>query len=217
MKPKVPLQTANKLLLAGCRCLYIGTCKAKIKSFINVGNFAGADICIDISKESINLKEDSVDLIYIDYAKGCAKNMQFSIRELYRVSKNNSLWLLDLPPQSMTRQGILRLNKLNNIDENVFKSHKIDEDAYELAKGEIDMKVVNVDRKMQNPGIKASKCTEKLTLNHLQGGNDNHYISITLKAMKKDNSSKINKEIERIKPEHFAILHNKLQRLRAWD
>lgn len=205
--------TADKLLLQGCRCLNVGASQTKIQSFINIDISKKADLKINLSRDRIELENNSVDLIFSNHTLEHIKNLQFCLKELYRVSKNNAIWLFDLPYCTLSEYHAVNPYHLHDFNEHFFKFYdttRLKGTASE--DNPIDLRTISVEYRYLEPFNSLPNHLQELARRHLW--NTTRDFSVRLKV-EKNKGPHANKSITDIKDEDLKKLHDEIRSSRT--
>lgn len=206
----MPTYNIQDLLHAGCKCINIGASQTKIESFVNVDISAKADLATDLSKEKLDLDSDSVDLIFSNHTLEHIENLSFCLKELYRVSKNNAIWLFDLPYCTLSEYHSVNPYHLHDFNEHFFKFYdtsKLKGSASES--NPVDVRTLDVEYRYMKPFHILPSKLQDLARRHLW--NTTRDFSVRLRVVKKTSPRDANKLIRATKPKDLKKLHDEIR------
>lgn len=210
----MPPCNIQDLLNAGCKCLNIGASQTKIESFVNVDISAKADLTADLSKEKLDLDSNSVDLIFSNHTLEHIENLGFCLTELYRVSKNNSIWLFDLPYCTLSEYHSVNPYHLHDFNEHFFKFYdttKLKGSASES--NPVNLRTLDVEYRYMKPFHILPTKFQDLARRHLW--NTTRDFSVRLRVIKKNSPINANKLITASKPKDLKKLHDEIRSSRT--
>ena len=97
--------------------LNIGAGLTYIPGFTNIDISSNADISLDLGKDKLPFKDDSVDLIFSYHTLEHIPNYIFVLSEIHRVLKNGGLFLVGVPYVTLTEYHLVNPFHLHNFNE----------------------------------------------------------------------------------------------------
>ena len=204
---------ADKLLLDGCRCLNIGASQTRIQSFINIDISEKADLSLNLSNEKIKLENSSVDLIFSNHTLEHVEDLIFCLKELYRVSKNDALWLFDLPYCTLSEYHAVNPYHIHDFNEHFFKFFDTTQLKGSASEDNpVDLRTIEIEYRYLKPFSSFPSHYQELARRHLW--NTTRDFSARLRVVK-TNAPQANKRIASIKKEHLKKLHDDIRSSRT--
>jgi predicted SAM-dependent methyltransferase len=98
----------------------IGAGKTFIPGYVNIDISSVADVVLDLNRERLPFKDNSVDIIFSYHALEHVENYLFALGEIHRVLRHGGWFLLGVPYVTLTEYNLVNPYHKQNFSEHSF-------------------------------------------------------------------------------------------------